>query len=103
MGELNFPSCPSRLRLKTSTDLTVHRFMAMVGVGVGLTAGPLAVHARFTKPNHIAITNAMQLFVRLLTCFSCVYTHLFSCCSSSSVRLVVLSASRNASQSSTPK
>lgn len=37
--------------------------MAMAGVGVGLTAGPLAVQARFIKPDHIAISNAMLLFV----------------------------------------
>jgi len=44
----------------------VNGFMAMVGVGVGLTAGPLSVQARFVKPNHIAITNAMLLFFRAL-------------------------------------
>jgi len=37
--------------------------MAMAGVGVGLTAGPLVVQARFIKPDHIAISNAMLLFV----------------------------------------
>ncbi|KIJ59849.1 hypothetical protein HYDPIDRAFT_177654 [Hydnomerulius pinastri MD-312] len=42
----------------------VNGFMAMAGAGVGLTAGPLIIHARFTKPDHIAITNAMMLFFR---------------------------------------
>ncbi|KIM64638.1 hypothetical protein SCLCIDRAFT_1213140 [Scleroderma citrinum Foug A] len=44
----------------------VDGFMAMAGVGVGLTAGPLAVQARFIKPDHIAISNAMLLFGRAL-------------------------------------
>ncbi|KAF8839271.1 MFS general substrate transporter [Paxillus ammoniavirescens] len=44
----------------------VDGFMAMVGVGVGLTAGPVVIHARFTKPDHVAITNAMLLFFRSL-------------------------------------
>lgn len=39
--------------------------MAMAGVGVGLTAGPLVIQARFIKPDHIAISNAMLLFVGL--------------------------------------
>ena len=50
--------------------------MGMVGVGVGLSVGPLSVHARFTKPNHVAITNAMLLFVRLSSRRSLACTHL---------------------------
>lgn len=42
----------------------VDGFMAMCGVGVGLTAGPLVVQARFIKPDHVAISNAMLLFFR---------------------------------------
>ncbi|KAF9241388.1 MFS general substrate transporter [Melanogaster broomeanus] len=41
-------------------------FMAMAGVGVGLIVGPLVIQARFTKPNHVAIVNAMLLFFRSL-------------------------------------
>lgn len=41
--------------------------MAMAGFGVGLTAGPIVVQARFLMPDHVAITNALMLFV------SCVY------------------------------
>lgn len=42
---------------------TRHRSMALCGVGVGLTAGPFVIQARFVKPNHVAIVNAMLLFV----------------------------------------
>ena len=49
--------------------------MAMVGVGVGMNAGPLVIHARFKKPNHIAITNAMMNFVCPPTFPSCTRTH----------------------------
>jgi hypothetical protein len=37
--------------------------MAMAGFGVGLTAGPIVVQARFLMPDHVAIINAMMLFV----------------------------------------
>ncbi|KAG6380072.1 hypothetical protein JVT61DRAFT_8154 [Boletus reticuloceps] len=53
-----------QLAMEHNIQGQVNGFMAMVGVGVGLTAGPLAIHARFTKPNHVAITNAMLLFFR---------------------------------------
>lgn len=42
----------------------VDGFLALAGFGVALTTAPLSIHARFKKPNHIAITNAMLLFVR---------------------------------------
>jgi predicted Na+-dependent transporter len=42
----------------------INGFLAMIGFGIALTASPSAVHARFTKPDHVAITNAMLLFVR---------------------------------------
>ncbi|EGO25454.1 hypothetical protein SERLADRAFT_465639 [Serpula lacrymans var. lacrymans S7.9] len=45
----------------------VNGFMVMSGVGVGLTAGSLAVHARFSQPtNRVAIVNALTLFFRSL-------------------------------------
>ena len=77
----------------------------MAGVGVGLTAGPLVIHARFTKPNHIAITNAMLLFVRPSSPHSPARTHLPPILSldSSSEPLEAPSALPNASPSSTPK
>ncbi|KAH0831055.1 hypothetical protein J3R83DRAFT_13573 [Lanmaoa asiatica] len=55
----------SQVHAMSSIDLNiVHRFIAMAGVDVGVNAGPVVIHARFTKPNHIAISNAMLLFVR---------------------------------------
>ncbi|KAI9569317.1 MFS general substrate transporter [Boletus coccyginus] len=51
------------MAMQRNIQSQVNGFMAMVGVGGGLTAGPLVIHARFTKPNHIATTNAMLLFV----------------------------------------
>ncbi|KAH7910601.1 major facilitator superfamily domain-containing protein [Hygrophoropsis aurantiaca] len=45
----------------------VNGFMVMAGGGVGLTAGSLAIHARFSQPTHrVAIVNAMTLFFRSL-------------------------------------
>ncbi|KAF9237179.1 MFS general substrate transporter [Melanogaster broomeanus] len=44
----------------------VNGFMAMAGVGVGLTSVSSAVQARFTKPDHVAIVSAMLLFFRTL-------------------------------------
>jgi len=44
----------------------VDGFMAMTGFGVGLTAGPIVVQARFLMPDHVAIINAMMLFFRAL-------------------------------------
>lgn len=38
-------------------------FMGMTGFGVGLTGGPIVVQARFLMPDHVAITNALMLFV----------------------------------------
>ncbi|KAF9224680.1 MFS general substrate transporter [Gyrodon lividus] len=55
-----------QMAIQHNIEREVNGFMAMVGVGVGLTAGPLVIHARFTKPDHIAITNAMLLFFRSL-------------------------------------
>ena len=50
--------------------------MIMMGFGVALNAGPLAIHAHLTKPNHVAITNAMLLFVRLSSRGSLACTHI---------------------------
>ncbi|KAG0700801.1 major facilitator superfamily domain-containing protein [Suillus ampliporus] len=44
----------------------VDGFMGMTGFGVGLTAGPIVVQARFLMPDHVAITNALMLFFRAL-------------------------------------
>ncbi|KIK40315.1 hypothetical protein CY34DRAFT_24883 [Suillus luteus UH-Slu-Lm8-n1] len=42
----------------------VNGFMCMTGFGVGLTAGPNVVQARFLMPDHVAVTNALLLFFR---------------------------------------
>ena len=40
--------------------------MVMAGVGVGMTFGPLAIHARFSQPEErVAIVVALNLFVCL--------------------------------------
>ncbi|KAG1807430.1 major facilitator superfamily domain-containing protein [Suillus subaureus] len=44
----------------------VNGFMCMTGFGVGLTAGPNVVQARFLMPDHVAATNALLLFFRAL-------------------------------------
>ncbi|KAG1855642.1 major facilitator superfamily domain-containing protein [Suillus subalutaceus] len=44
----------------------VNGFMCMTGFGVGLTASPNAVQARFLMPDHVAVTNALLLFFRAL-------------------------------------
>jgi MFS family permease len=44
----------------------VNGFMCMTGFGVGLTASPNVVQARFLMPNHVAATNALLLFFRAL-------------------------------------
>ncbi|KAI6144980.1 MFS general substrate transporter [Pisolithus tinctorius] len=53
-----------QMAMENNVQGQVDGFMAMCGVGVGLTAGPLVVQARFIKPDHIAISNAMLLFFR---------------------------------------
>ena len=42
----------------------VKGFMVMTGVGVGMTFGPLAIHARFSQPEErVAVVTALNLFV----------------------------------------
>ncbi|KZT37965.1 MFS general substrate transporter [Sistotremastrum suecicum HHB10207 ss-3] len=42
-------------------------FMVLAGVGVGLTFGPLSIHAQFKQPeNRVAIVQALNLFFRNL-------------------------------------
>ncbi|KAG6328647.1 hypothetical protein ID866_10442, partial [Astraeus odoratus] len=53
-----------QMAMKNNTEGLVDGFMAMCGVGVGLTAGPLVVQARFIMPDHVATSNAMMLFFR---------------------------------------
>lgn len=53
-----------QMAMQKNVQGEVNGFMAMCGVGVGLTAGPLVVQARFMKPDHVAISNAMLLFFR---------------------------------------
>ncbi|TCD69811.1 hypothetical protein EIP91_006124 [Steccherinum ochraceum] len=43
----------------------VNGFMVMAGAGVGLTIGPLAVHARFSQSEHlVAVVSGLTLFFR---------------------------------------
>jgi len=43
----------------------VDGFMVLCGVGVGMTFGPLAIHARFSQPNdRVAIVVGLNLFFR---------------------------------------
>ncbi|KAI6041578.1 major facilitator superfamily domain-containing protein [Pisolithus marmoratus] len=53
-----------QMAIQRNVQGEVDCFMALCGVGVGLTAGPLVIHARFIKPDHVAISNAMLLFYR---------------------------------------
>ncbi|KAI6041573.1 MFS general substrate transporter [Pisolithus marmoratus] len=53
-----------QMAMEKNVQGQVDGFMAMCGVAVGLTAGPLVVQARFIKPDHVAISNAMLLFFR---------------------------------------
>ncbi|KAL4071818.1 MFS general substrate transporter [Scleroderma citrinum] len=53
-----------QMGMENNNEGLVNGFMAMAGVGVGLTAGPLVIQARFIKPDHIAVSNAMLLFFR---------------------------------------
>ncbi|KAH7929270.1 MFS general substrate transporter [Leucogyrophana mollusca] len=55
-----------QMGMQTNAQGLVDGFLALTGVGVGLTGGPLVVHARFTKPDHVAIVNALMLFFRAL-------------------------------------
>jgi len=42
----------------------VDAFMVVCGVGVGMTFGPLAIHARFSQPDdRIAVVIGLNLFV----------------------------------------
>lgn len=38
-------------------------FMCLTGFGVGLTAGPNSIQARFSVSDHVAATSALLLFV----------------------------------------
>ncbi|KAF9237176.1 major facilitator superfamily domain-containing protein [Melanogaster broomeanus] len=48
----------------------VNGFMAMAGVGVGLTSAASAVQARFTKPDHVAIFRTLGGTIGLAQCFT---------------------------------
>ncbi|KAH7913480.1 hypothetical protein BJ138DRAFT_1221169 [Hygrophoropsis aurantiaca] len=51
-----------QMAMQKNVQGMVDGFMAMTGAGVGLTAGSLAVHARFAQPNHVATVNALMPF-----------------------------------------
>ena len=45
----------------------INGFMVVAGVGVGMTFGPLAIHARFSQPEaRVAVVTALNLFFRSL-------------------------------------
>jgi hypothetical protein len=51
-------------RISKHIFMQVFRFMVMTGIGIGLTAGSLAVHARFSQPEErVAVVSALTLFV----------------------------------------
>ncbi|TDL15810.1 MFS general substrate transporter [Rickenella mellea] len=53
--------------IKGHSQTKVNIFMALAGVGVGMTFGPLAIHARFSQPSErVAIVVALNLFFRSL-------------------------------------
>ncbi|KAF8845961.1 MFS general substrate transporter [Paxillus ammoniavirescens] len=54
------------MAIQKNSQGEVNGFLVMIGFGIALTASPSAVHARFMKPDHVAITNAMLLFFRTL-------------------------------------
>ncbi|KAG8215957.1 major facilitator superfamily domain-containing protein [Butyriboletus roseoflavus] len=53
-----------QMAMQRNVQGEVNGFMAMAGVGVGMSAGPVVIHARFVKPNHVAITNALMFSVQ---------------------------------------
>lgn len=53
--------------MELSKQGQINGFMVMTGVGVGMTFGPLAIHARFSQPEErVAIVTALNLFFRSL-------------------------------------
>ncbi|KAJ6455690.1 major facilitator superfamily domain-containing protein [Mycena sanguinolenta] len=56
-----------QMAMQTGKQAQVNGFMAMVGVGVGMEVGPLAIQARFTLPeDKIAVVTGLNLFFRSL-------------------------------------
>lgn len=53
-----------QMAMEMNVQRLVDVLIAMVGVGLDLIFGPLVIQARFIKPDHIAISNAMLLFFR---------------------------------------
>ncbi|KAK7019671.1 hypothetical protein VNI00_018016 [Paramarasmius palmivorus] len=55
------------MAIQKNNQNMVNGFLAMAGVGCGLTLGSLNVHARFSQPSdRVAIVSALILFVRFL-------------------------------------
>ncbi|EIW63415.1 MFS general substrate transporter [Trametes versicolor FP-101664 SS1] len=53
--------------MNLNDEKLVDGFMAMTGVGVGLSIGPLAVHVRFSQPDgRVAVVSGLTLFFRCL-------------------------------------
>ncbi|KAL5530787.1 hypothetical protein ACEPAF_7045 [Sanghuangporus sanghuang] len=53
--------------INSNNEGQIKGFMVMAGIGVGLTFGPLAIHARFSQPTErVAIVSALNLFFRSL-------------------------------------
>ncbi|KAL5488411.1 hypothetical protein ACEPAI_6529 [Sanghuangporus weigelae] len=55
------------MAINSNNEGQIKGFMIMAGIGVGLTFGPLAIHARFSQPaERVAIVSALNLFFRSL-------------------------------------
>ena len=70
MGSLIVPIALGLLAMAVHANKQnqVNGFMVMAGVGVGMTFGPLAIHARFSQPEErVAIVVALNLFVSNFT------------------------------------
>ena len=53
------------MAINSNKQSQVNGFMVMAGVGVGMTFGPLALHARFSQPEgRVAVVVSLNLFFR---------------------------------------
>lgn len=73
--------CDIHILVKSRLLTSELSFMCMTGFGVGLTAGPNVVQARFLMPDHVAVTNALLLFVSYIVMSYGVHIEMMSCSS----------------------
>jgi hypothetical protein len=79
LGSLIIPIALGLLSMAVNANKQnqVNGFMVMAGVGVGMTFGPLAIHARFSQPEErVAIVVALNLFVSTTPPLCCPITKL---------------------------